>query len=319
MAAEGLGPGQLVVYREIKSQWNFARVKRVKGEQVVLTVFADKSDHIADRSQIQTIDEFFAERTRVFAVDRRRLTEIFYGRFIERLRPEKVSEMQKALRKGGLGFEPDEWPSPETRIRIWRDTSVVASTAGDQVLASLLPQWLEPFTLPSGSRDPLGLQAPAERLVNEVLPGLTVFTFRAGYYGFLPWAIRCVNELPASGVPNKHSRRDLLNALERALVLCEFIVHGSDDTCPVIGQRSKRRVLEGAENDRFRVPDTILKNQNSAGAFRLFSTSLVSMGLVEEADELGVDGLVPFRLTPLGESVANVFTNRADSSFAAFA
>lgn len=156
--------------------------------------------------------------------------------------------------------------------------------------------------------------------MNEVLPGLTVFTFRAGYYGFLTWAIRCVNGLSHDKVPRRTSRHEVLNAFERALVLCEFVCHGrEDDSCSLIGQRSKLRVLSGKEGNRYRVPESILKNQNSAGSFRLFATSLVSLGFVEEADELAADGFLPYRLTPLGDVLANAFHLRISSSFVPFA
>ncbi len=134
--------------------------------------------------------------------------------------------MQRVFRKAGVAFEPEDWPTADTLIRLRRDGSFVRKEAGESAFDELLPQWLEPFVLPSGSRDPLGLQAPAERLVNGVLPGLTVFTYRAGYYGFLPWAIRNVNALAPQAVPALASRRDLLNALERSLILCEFVYHG---------------------------------------------------------------------------------------------
>ena len=121
--------------------------------------------------------------------------------------------------------------------------------------------------LPSGSRDPLGLQAPAERLVNEVLPGLTVFTFRAGYYGFLTWAIRSVNTLSRDAIPQRTSRRELLNALERALALCEFVYHGLDDnSCHLIGQRSKRRVLSGNEGNSYHVPRASSRTRTAPAA-----------------------------------------------------
>jgi len=116
--------------------------------------------------------------------------------------------MQRALSKAGIVFEPEVWPTADTRIRLRKDASVAERDGSESVLAGLLPQWLEPFVLPSGSRDPLGLQAPAERLVNEVLPGLTVFTFRAGYYGFLAWAIRHVNGLAPAALPRGRRRTD---------------------------------------------------------------------------------------------------------------
>jgi hypothetical protein len=228
--------------------------------------------------------------------------------------------MRRALTRAGISIDPQEWPTADTRIRLWRDASFVQSDGGDPELVALLPQWIEPFVLPSGSRDPLGLQAPAERLVNEVLPGLTVFTFRAGYYGFLCWAIRSTNGLASSALPRRMPRREVVNALERALVLCEFIYHGQeDDSCRLLGQRSKLRVLSGNKGDRYAVPESILKNQNSAGSFALFATSLVSVGLVEEADELAANGFLPFRLTQLGGALASAFDRHVDERFMAFA
>jgi hypothetical protein len=70
------------------------------------------------------------------------------------------------------------------------------------------------------------LQANAERLANELLPGLTVFTSRIGYYGFLAWAVQCVNDLPC---PDRQTRQERLHRLERALALGEFVYHGLGD------------------------------------------------------------------------------------------
>lgn len=315
-ADERLTSGQLVRFFETTTRWYFARVRRVREKDVELAFFDGTRPMRVSRERVGTFDTFFDGRERVWSIERSRLTAIFYAREIERLRTEKLREMQRVLRKAGIAFEPDTWPTADTRIRLWKDASVVEKDAADPVLGGLLPQWLEPFVLPSGSRDPLGLQAPAERLVNEVLPGLTVFTFRAGYYGFLTWAIRHVNGLARDALPRRTTRRDVVNALERALVLCEFVFHGlEDDSCNLIGQRSKLRVLSGADGDRYRVPDSILKNQNSAGSFRLFATSLVSLGFVEDAEELAVDGLLPYRVTSLGDGLANSFQRRIDSAF----
>lgn len=318
---ELLNSGQLVRYLETKTRWYFARVRRVREEEIELTTFFDGSVPIkVPRTQVEAMDAFLGKREHTFSRTRSQLTAFFYGREFERLREHRFREMKRALRKGGISFSPEEWPTGDTRIQLWRDGSFIDGYEVDPVLTGLLPQWLEPFVLPSGSRDPLGLQAPAERLVNEVLPGLTVFTFRAGYYGFLTWAIRSVNGLARDAVPGRTPRREVLNAFERALALCEFVYHGlEDDSCSLIGQRSKLRVLSGNQGDRYRVPESILKNQNSAGSFRLFATSLVSLGLAEEADELAADGLLPFRLTSLGNAIADEFHRRVDSSFIPFA
>jgi len=317
---EPLSSGQLVRYLETTTRWYFARVRRVRAEEIELTFFDGSAPKKVPRAQVENLDAFLGQRERTFSRTRTQLSAFFYGREFERLRDNRVREMKQAFRKAGISFHPEEWSTADARVQLWPDGSFVERNGADPVLAGLLPQWLDPFVLPSGSRDPLGLQAPAERLVNEVLPGLTVFTFRAGYYGFLSWAIRSVNGLSRDAVPRRTPRREVLNAVERALALCEFVYHGlEDDSCSLIGQRSKLRVLSGNDGDRYRVPESILKNQNSAGSFRLFATSLVSLGLAEEADELAADGLLPLRLTPLGDVLANAFQRRVDSSFIPFA
>lgn len=317
---ERLKKGQLVRYLETASRWCFAQVKRVRADDVELTFFDGSPPISVAPSDVETFDTFLRRRERKFSRTRSQLTTFFYGREFQRLREPRRREMQKALRKAGIAFRPEKWPTAETRIQFWPDGSFVERDNPAPELEALLPQWLEPFVLPSGSRDPLGLQAPAEKLVNEILPGLTVFTSRAGYYGFLTWAIRSVNNLPREAIPRLMSRREVLNSLERTLVLSEFVYHGvEDNSCRLIGQRSKVRVLSSNEGDRYQVPESILKNQNSAGSFRLFATSLVSLGLVEESPEVAADGLLPFRLTALGEKLASVFHSRVDADFIRFA
>jgi hypothetical protein len=317
---EPLSSGQLVRYFETSARWYFARVRRVRGDKIELAFFDGSAPMSVTRAQVEGMDTFLGPRTRSFSRTRSQLTTFFYGREFERLRDNRVREMKQQLRKAGISFHPEEWPAADTRVRLRRDGSFVERDEADRELGALLPKWLEPFVLPSGSRDPLGLQAPAEKLVNEVLPGLTVFTFRAGYYGFLTWAIRSVNRLKRDELPKRMPRSEVLNALERALAICEFVYHGiEDDSCTLIGQRSKRRVLTSNDGNRYRVPESILKNQNSAGSFRLFATSLVSLGLAKESDELAADGLLPFQLTPLGDELANVFGSHIDSSFISFA
>lgn len=314
-AADTLTQHQLVRHIESRTRWCFAKVCQVREAEVELTFFDGTTPRgWVPRTAVESLETFLRGRERVWSRTRTQLTSLFFGQSYDRLPAERLRSMQQTLRRAGIDFTPREWQSPQTKVQLWLDRGIVPSTSTDPRLTALLPQWLEPFVLPSGSRDPLGLQGPAERLVNEVLPGLTVFTSRAGYYGFLSWAIRTVNALPPGAVPPRLPRREILNALERALALCEFAHHGmGDDSCPLIGQRSKLRVLSAHTNGRFRVPDSILKNQNSAGSFRLFATSLVSLGLVEEADELAADGLLPFRLTARGDRLASAFQARVDA------
>jgi hypothetical protein len=313
-------PGQLVRYLPSLRRWYFAKVQRVYSDGVRIAFFDDDPPKRATWDQIQTMDDFLNERNRVWSRTRLQLTDHFFGRELTHLRETRIKTMKQALRTAGISFTPAVWPAGGTRIRFWRDTSVVRPARRDNALLNLLPQWVDPFVLPSASRDPLGLQAPAERLVNEVLPGLTVFTSRAGYYGFLSWAIDQVNSKPDNSFSTSWTRRDLLNAMERALALSEFVFHGRDgDDCRIIGQRSKTRVLQSARGDRYSVPSAILKNQNSAGALRLYTTSLISLGLVEDDPTLAVEEKLPFRLTQRGKDLARAFGSAIDSEFIPFA
>ncbi|VVB66883.1 Uncharacterised protein [uncultured archaeon] len=176
-----------------------------------------------------------------------------------------------------------------------------------------LPKWLVSDSLPPSSRDPLGLQAGAEKLANRLLPGLTVFTYRIGYFFFLSWALRELNRKEDLRI---EERLENLNRLERALVLCETVYHGKDHLkdCKHQGQRSKGHLLNQVEKKRASIPEKILKNQNNTGCYNLYRTPMRSGGFWEDDDEAASQGLIPFRLTNLGEKLANAFSKREYAS-----
>ena len=317
-ASIDLNSGQLVRYLETASRWYFARVRRIRGKNVDLSFF-DGTSVTAPRKQVHSFEEFLNSRKNTWSRTRSQLTENFYGRPLDRLRTHRFREMKRMLRNSGITFKPESWPSAETRIQLWRDTSVVprAVSPRDRELASLIPCWLDPQQMPPGSRDPLGLQAHAEHIANKILPGLTVNTTRIGYYGFLCWAIEVVNHREPL---TRATRREMLHQLERALVLCEFVYHGAeDDSCRIIGQRNRMQVLQSAEGGCYRVPSRILKNQNTAGALRLYATSLTNLSFVEDAPELAVDSKLPWVLTNLGRSLSQAFARRVPNGFVEFA
>jgi hypothetical protein len=316
-AIDSLKPGTLVRYTETTARWYLAVVRAATATSVTLDFFWDRSDTVALES-VEPFEQFLANRSKVFSVERSKLCQIFFDDELLRLRKERLKLMQKTLLSHGCAWDPEDWDTPTTRIQIWADPSVVRGelSRGDRELMSLLPQWLAPQKMPPGSRDPLGLQAYAEILANRLLPGLTVTTTRIGYYGFLAWAIQVVNERAAPSL----SRHETLNRLERVLALCEFTLHGAGkNECRVIGQRSKTKVLESAERDRFNVPEKILKNQNTAGALRLYSTSLVNLGFLADAAEEGVDGRLPWALTESGRRLAQEYAKRIPMGFIDFA
>lgn len=171
-----------------------------------------------------------------------------------------------------------------------------------------LPKWLVADSLLPSSRDPLGLQANAERLANRLLPGLTVFTNRIGYFFFLSWALRELNKYKELNIGD---RIDKLNRFERALVLCEALYHGKDHLkdCRHQGQRSKGHLFDQIEKTAL-IPDRILKNQNNTGCYNLYRTPMQSCGFWVNDDDAAAQGLIPFRLTDLGEKLANAFERR---------
>src|SRR6266849_5681354 len=56
------------------------------------------------------------------------------------------------------------------------------------MIEGLLPSWVEADPLRSRATDALGLQAVADRLADNLLPGISVLTTRARYFSFLAWA-----------------------------------------------------------------------------------------------------------------------------------
>jgi hypothetical protein len=317
MSPPPLTPGELVRYPVTSARWHLAEVRRVDRYAVEVEFFWGEKDDVP-LAQVERFHDFLGAR-RVLSLKRTDLCRAFFNKPLARLREERVRKIQATLRRHGLTFRPTSWPTPKTRIKILRDTSIILGSKQEKEtkFEALLPRWLEPLRLPPSSRDPLGFQAPAERLANELLPGLTGFTSRVGYYGFLTWAVQFVNGSPC---PGGQTRQDRLHRLERALVLSEFVRHGADDnSCPLLGQRSKTRVLQDAEGDRFRVPKRILKNQASAGAYRLYFTSLRSLGFALDDSDLGAEGLLPLTATALGGKLARAFQKRLGDGFAEFA
>lgn len=317
MISSQLTSGDLIRYDATTSRWHLGIVRRVDNGSVELEFFWRARKHVSS-DQVVLFADYLAARQRVFSLKRNDLCRAFFNEPLYRLRSDRLQTMKKALLKHGLTFQPLEWPAPDTRVKIWPDNSVVPNNRLDKdtKFEALLPRWMEALKLPPSSRDPLGFQANAERLANELLPGLTVFTSRIGYYGFLAWVIQMVNEQPC---PIGQTRLDRLHRLERALVLCEFVYHGAaDKSCPLFGQRSKTQVLQSADDNRFQVPKRILKNQTSAGAYRLYFSSLKSFGFARQAPELGTEEMLPLSLTDLGRRLAQAFRLRLDDKFSDF-
>ena len=235
MSRPAITPGDMVRYQATTARWYLGVVRQVDGDCVEVefgwgNVESVPLDHVA------LFRDYLDSRKGVLSLKRTQLCEAFFNIPLYRLREERVRKIQGALREHGVAFRPARWSTADTRVQLWRDDSVVLDkrTNKGRKFDALLPHWLEAQKLPPSSRDPLGFQAHAERLANELLPGMTVFTSRIGYYGFLARAVQVVNSLRC---PVGQTMQERLHRLERALVLCEFVYHGAEDnSCPLLGQ-----------------------------------------------------------------------------------
>lgn len=132
-----------------------------------------------------------------------------------------------------------------------------------------LPYWVE--APPSGTRalDALGLQAPADEIAEQLLPGLSVLTWRARYFSFLCWA-----RMKAENATNIEKE---IHRWEVALAAAEYSL-GEDHAkeCPFVGSRSIKRFDVGEVPDP---PESLYRVPN----WRAYRPALVSLGLIQAA------------------------------------
>jgi hypothetical protein len=79
--------------------------------------------------------------------------------------------MQQTIRNAGISFLPEEWPTADTRIELWRDGSFVDRDSIAPDLEALLPQWLEPTTTSASRKSPTirgGLEQPTRIRLHKV-------------------------------------------------------------------------------------------------------------------------------------------------------
>jgi hypothetical protein len=142
-----------------------------------------------------------------------------------------------------------------------------------------VPRWLEPNRLPPGSRDPLGFQSHAERLANEVLPGLTVFTNRIGYYGFIAWAVARLNGERPPATVSRHTvdKPSAVAAAILPVIACEraasAAVSAADVADNPIAFSRVRTGSRGVYLRRRKRELIALSSASSASALRMFRAS----------------------------------------------
>jgi len=165
--------GSLIRYKAAAGRWHLGLVRHANGDSVEVEFFWG-ADQTVPLDRIKLFRDYLALRKRVLSLTRADLCSAFFNNPLFRLREDRVKKIHATLHQHGFDFQPTHWPSPETRVQISLDDSVVSGCTSkkDAQFEALLPRWLQPQKLPPGSRDPLGFQVHAERLANELLPGL---------------------------------------------------------------------------------------------------------------------------------------------------
>ncbi|GIK36911.1 MAG: hypothetical protein BroJett011_07440 [Chloroflexota bacterium] len=304
---------ELVRIKTGSTYW-IAKIIAINENSLTVEYFGDGQQYQISRQEAVPFTEFLQQQKRA-----RKLKIVyneFFGRLLERMPRARLNELHQVLQEHGVAFDESVTRADDS-FQMWPNTAHLtprerqkwkSSTVLPETITLWLPKWLVVDPLPPYSRDPLGLQAGAGQLADDLLPGLTVFTNRVGYFFFLSWAIR---ELNRDDGMSASERRECLNRLERALVLSEVVYHGKDElkSCYHQGQRAKMRLLAEVTTDAA-IPDRILKNQNNTGCYNLYRTAMRSCGFWQDDDEAALAGRLPFRLTSRGEKLASAFARR---------
>src|SRR4051794_32136122 len=124
MSPSPLVRGDLVRYQATTTRWHFGIVRDVDGAAVDVEFFWDERQTVP-LEQLIRFQDYLDARERVLSLKRTALCEAFFGDPLRRLREERVCKIQGTLRQFGLCFRPERWPTPTTRVQIWRDDSVV--------------------------------------------------------------------------------------------------------------------------------------------------------------------------------------------------
>jgi hypothetical protein len=143
-----------------------------------------------------------------------------------------------------------------------------------------LPTWVEADPLRSRALDALGLQTTADRIADQLLPGLSVLTSRPRYYALLAWARRACG---------RYVDEHRIHRMEVALAIREAMLHRESDSgdprrCRFVGSRN----LAGGT---FRTPPTDPKDAYRVPVWRAYRASMRSLDLLATNDELTDDGV----------------------------
>jgi len=150
----------------------------------------------------------------------------------------------------------------------------------ESALRNILPSWVEADPLRGRAVDALGLQATADRIADEILPGLSVQTSRARYYALLAWARKSCG-----------SRADehTIHRIEVALAVRESHLHAN----PELEDDGERCRFVGSRNlagPRFQKPPSDPRDAYRVPVWRAYRASMRDLRLLERDDTLTHNG-----------------------------
>jgi hypothetical protein len=147
-------------------------------------------------------------------------------------------------------------------------------------LQRLVPAWVEPDPLRGRAVDALGLQATADAIADELLPGLSVLTIRARYFSMIAWA---------RGACAKQVDENLIHRLEVALAVREASLHPRDgvgERCRFVGSRHFGRGPQPPPSDPPGDPSDVFRTP----VWRGYRASMQSLGFLDDSYALTDEG-----------------------------
>lgn len=146
------------------------------------------------------------------------------------------------------------------------------------------PQWTARTEESDGAQDPLGMNRVLDRLLRDLLPGITTISPRPRYIAHHLWALRDVAERD-----DPESRAQLLRGMyERERIFLLAGVHHRDAETPkghtnLVGARTANRLL-GDDIERISLDFSFLSNRSGSYG-QNYVGPLQSMGLVDTPDD----------------------------------
>jgi len=167
-------------------------------------------------------------------------------------------------------------------------------------MSILNPVWVKPASIAKKTLDPLGLDRVSDRLIGDLLTGITALTNRTRYYSFYTWAVKNVNE-----VENITGFDEFENAFfdrDRAYTLA-CIAH--EQSSPEGDHSNIQGLQEGKKKWQVSKTAVTLKGfrhlQNSMGGYGYYyQASIRKLGLTKQEQTRD-------SLTILGEGLAKAF------------